>query len=129
MAICLAGRAQASTSVAFDPPVLDFGDVVVGTTSTQTVIVTNVGPETLEGWYWSVDFQGKVDYYGFLLQHDCFSLAPGSSCVLTFSFTPASVGNKRGTFSMYDHVVVNGQDQFPLVGTVGLRARGLKPPR
>jgi Abnormal spindle-like microcephaly-assoc'd, ASPM-SPD-2-Hydin len=132
VAVCLAGRVQAATSVAFTPPVLDFGDVVVGTTSMKTVIVTNLGPDTfaaLGAWAWGTDSQGKVDQFELVPLDTCYYLAPGSSCVLTFSFTPASVGNKHGTFRMYDNVEVNGQVQVPLVGTLGLRGRGVKPPR
>jgi hypothetical protein len=132
MAVCLAGRVQASTSVAFDPPVLDFGDVAVGTTANRTVIITNLGPDTFAAsgaWAYGVASKGKTNDFDILPVDACYFLAPGQSCFLTLTFTPASAGLKRGTFRMYDNVVVNGQVQVPLVGTLELRGRGVKPPR
>ncbi|MGA9508037.1 MAG: choice-of-anchor D domain-containing protein [Candidatus Sulfotelmatobacter sp.] len=79
---------------------LDFGGVTVGQGSAPLMITllndaTVASPAT-------VNFVGKVVVQGNYVESDnCpFSLAPGSSCVLTLTFVPGAVGFDPGTVTI-----------------------------
>jgi hypothetical protein len=104
--ICLAANASACQQpVTLHPAFLSFPPQALGSTTTQTVTLTNTDPSgaTLNGLQllWTMSsgsFGGPSDFNGlpnFLEQDTCapsigssFTLASGQSCVITVSFTP-----------------------------------------
>jgi hypothetical protein len=79
---------------------LDFGDVSKGTASAPLTI-TLLNDPTLKSPQ-SVTFVGKILAQGnYAESDDCpVTLAPGSSCTITVTFTPSGVGFKTGTLTI-----------------------------
>jgi hypothetical protein len=75
---------------------LDFGSVVVGTTSTQTVTLTNPAQSPLD----ISSIQAGGDYSE---SNTCGSVVnPGASCTITVFFLPSSLGTSVGTVTITD---------------------------
>jgi len=110
--ISLAGKGVApAPAVSLSATKLDFGDQLVGTTSTpQTVTVSNSGTATLT--------ISKVAISGdFSQTEDCTgaNLAPGASCAVTVTFKPTSSGSLNGTVS----ITHNASSTATVVNLVG----------
>jgi hypothetical protein len=78
----------------------DFGNVVVGTSTTdQTITVTNNGGQT-SGVVSAV--LGGADPADFTVDTDTCTaaLAPGQSCAVTVHFTPAALGGRSATITV-----------------------------
>jgi hypothetical protein len=80
---------------------VSFGNQVIGTTSTgQTLTLTNAGdaPLTLSGIVATSDFAQT---------NNCplsdVSLAPGASCSISVTFTPAAIGTRTGKVTITDN--------------------------
>ena len=98
------------------PPSLEFGSVMVGTSSSpQTVTVTNMG--TVAASF--------VDPFGFTIrgadpkdfgeQLSCgMSLAPNQSCTVAVTFTPKASGARKGIFLVRQGAA---SVQIPVSGT------------
>jgi Abnormal spindle-like microcephaly-assoc'd, ASPM-SPD-2-Hydin/HYDIN/CFA65/VesB-like, Ig-like domain/IPT/TIG domain/Cep192 domain 4 len=106
-------------AVSFDPASVDFGDVVVGTTSqpAQRVTVTNTGTADLHvtGSQTAAPFAVSID--------NCagIAVAPGESCNIFVSFSPTQLGPASGTLSVTDDAAGSPQS-VPLAGN------GVGPP-
>jgi large repetitive protein len=107
-----------------DPSSLSFATTAVGSTSSdspQSVTVENIGDANLTGSVNSISANfAQVDGPGTVT--DCaqsFSIAPGSACNLSLSFTPQSVGSIPGSATLFSNSL-NGtqvQSQIALAGT------------
>jgi centrosomal CEP192-like protein/beta-propeller repeat-containing protein len=85
-----------SGAVSLSASSLDFGSVVVGTTSTKTVTLTNPAQSPLE----ISSIQAGGDYTE---SNNCGSVVnPGASCIISVSFRPSAVGTSVGTVTITD---------------------------
>ncbi|HXH51095.1 MAG TPA: SBBP repeat-containing protein, partial [Terriglobia bacterium] len=86
----------ASGAVSLSSSSLDFGQVVVGTTSTQSVTLTNPAQSPLD----ISSMQAVGDYTEL---NTCGSVVdPGASCTINISFAPTAVGTSVGTVTITD---------------------------
>jgi len=110
------GSGTGSIILTLSPPSLEFGSVMVGTSSSpQTVTVTNIG--TVAASF--------VDPFGFTIrgadpkdfgeQLSCgMSLAPNQSCTVAVTFTPKASGARKGIFLVRQGAA---SVQIPVSGT------------
>ncbi|MBK6394828.1 MAG: choice-of-anchor D domain-containing protein [Betaproteobacteria bacterium] len=112
-------KVEPGPAVGLSPTQLDFHAQVVGTTSTpQLVALTNVGGESLA--LVSIVPQGEYS-----ASHQCPStLAPGTSCTLSITFTPTALGARSGSITITSNGAVSPV-VLPLAGTGVAQA----PPR
>lgn len=112
-----AATARASAPiVALSPTSVNFGSVAVGSTSTvHYVTVTNTGNAALD---LSRNFGLTADFAFAGLGNCPDSLAAGSSCKISVSFTPKASGMRTGTLSIPDNAA-NSPQTVPLTGTGG----------
>src|SRR5208282_842434 len=80
-----------------------FGNQTVGTTSTaQTVTLTNTGNAILTITSVAVSGTNAGD---FTVTNTCGnSVAPGSMCTASVTFTPSATGNRTASVSVWDNV-------------------------
>lgn len=81
-------------AVSATPASYNFGNIIIGTSSTQTFTVTNTGSGTLQ--VGTTGFNGN-DGSAFSIANDnCTgsALAPSTSCTLQVVFSPATVGGR-----------------------------------
>ena len=90
-------------SVTLDPPQIDFGSVTVGSSSTETLTVTNPTSD----WIAIAHTFTGTDALQFRLvgsspSADCTgdSIAAGATCYYGIEFTPASAGTKTATLNL-----------------------------
>jgi chitodextrinase len=112
MATALGGSSPAVSLSALS---LDFGNQAVSTASVpRAVAVTNGGTATLNLTGISLSGAQAAD---FAQTNDCAaSLAPGSSCTINVTFTPASTGTRNGSLLITDNAPGNPHS-VSLVGT------------
>ena len=91
---------------------VDFGSVTVGTTSTQTVVITNIGNASANISGATVS-GGGFNYVGPALP---LTLSSGQSVNLTVSFAPSAAGAATGTLSLSTNANVT-PNTIPLTGT------------
>ncbi len=113
-------------SVTFVPPSLNFGGVVVGTTSQQSVVLTPLGNSpvslasiTAGGDFALVTTATSCPYGGGVV-------AAASTCTIDVTFTPSAIGASTGTLS----VAYTGPDSpqsIALSGTGGVPAANISP--
>ena len=107
-------------SFSLSPAVLDFGNQPIGSTTYQTVTLTNTGSATWQA------VNGRSDATAFAIQStDCQSpIAPSASCKLNAKFTPALVGAVSGNITLFDGignetvVPMKGAGPAPLMNAV-----------
>jgi hypothetical protein len=109
---CGGGGGPAVTLV---PTSLKWGKLLVGTSSTKTVTLTNSGTATLNisGITTSGDFSLKT------VVKSCSTtkpVAPGGNCVIKVVFKPTQVGPRTGDLVITDNAPTSPQD-VPLSGT------------
>jgi hypothetical protein len=93
--------------VAMSPTLVNFGDQTVGTTSaTQTITVTNNQKVTLT--FTSVTLSG-ADKGDFAQTNTCSSIAAGSQCAVTLTFTPLAKGIRTATLTLNDSAATSPQ--------------------
>jgi len=99
---------------------LDFGTLLKGSTSTPlTITLSNDAKDNLTANFTAKSMQG-ADY---IETDNCpFTLSPGSSCTLTFTFTPSISGFDTGTFTITYNTVEN--QQYGLTQYIRLRGTG-----
>jgi len=97
---------------------VDFGSVTVGTTSTQTVVITNIGNASANISGATVS-GGGFNYVGPALP---LTLSSGQSVNLTVSFAPSAAGTATGTLSLSTNANIT-PNTIPLTGT------GVLPPQ
>jgi len=77
------------TNLGVSQTIISYGPITVGTSSTQTSVLTNIGTTTVN--LNSIGF--TIPSPSFTLGNGCgTSLAPGASCTLTLTFTPPKKG-------------------------------------
>ncbi|MCD4729765.1 MAG: choice-of-anchor D domain-containing protein, partial [Bacteroidales bacterium] len=69
---------------------LDFGYVLVGTSTQKDIIIRNAGKETLD--IYSFEIEGE-NFQEFSISHNCSSLEPDDSCIVTVEFHPLVSGD------------------------------------
>lgn len=92
LAVSVAGKGMlAVAEISVSTTTLEFGDVALGTSRTGTITVTNQGGAAL-----TVHTLGLFGANAgeFAQQHDCGSLAAGTSCVISITFMPQTKANK-----------------------------------
>lgn len=97
-------------------PLVDFGDVFVGGTGVETLLVTNSG---------SADLQVDAITFsedGFKCATPVFSVAPGGTSEIEFRVTPAELGESSAVATL--HTNASGAPEF----TIQLSVRGIAPP-
>lgn len=101
-----------AAGVALGPGSLDFGNQAVGFTSpARTITLTNAGslPLTI-----TAEIAAAGDY---AQTNDCGgSVAPGASCTLSVTFSPATTGTLNGSITISDDAAGNPH-VVPLTGT------------
>ncbi len=108
--------------VALYPAALDFGGQGVGTTSAPaTVTVSNPSGAPLL-------ISGVTASDAFTVTNACpATLAPGSSCALSISFSPTAIGDASGVLTISDNAS-GGPQNVPVHGTgVGEPAASVSP--
>jgi Abnormal spindle-like microcephaly-assoc'd, ASPM-SPD-2-Hydin len=110
---------NASSSLSLTPLQLQFGNQNVGVASTaQTVTVTNTGAAALDSFAVSTSGTNQAD---FSQSNTCgTSLASGTKCTITVTFTPAAQGARAATLV----VAFNGGSQTVSLTGVGNGAGG-----
>lgn len=97
------------------PTSLNFGNVIVGRTTSQKITVSNTGTGTLT--FSSVTLTSS--YTDFKGSHNCTSVAPSGTCTITISFTP-SLGSRTANLKMSS----NDPDENPLY--VNIKGAGVR---
>ena len=90
------------TIISFSPPVLDFGNQAVGTTSpAETTTMTDVGARSVRIFH-TISIDGP-DAKDFFQTHTCGnSLSGGESCGISVTFTPKAQGSRTAWITIYD---------------------------
>ncbi len=122
--VALSGTGVAPTvtepNISVTPATLDFGNVVVGTTSApQTVTVANTGNADLT--VTNVTITGDFTVTGTTCPSDGI-LAPDASCTADIVFAPASLGDQIGILS------IESDDPDTAVVDVALSGTGIATP-
>lgn len=86
-------------AVTADPPVVDFGRVLVGTTATQSVSLTNSSDRAVEVIRASLTPATSLEY-GVELER--IRLEPGASAQMTVTYTPGDLGMDEGAIVVLD---------------------------
>ncbi len=93
--------------ISFSPSSVDFGNVNLGTSSTQLITVTNTGSANLSITAVGVGGTNRLD---FKQTNNCKkTVAPGGTCTITVTFTPALAGTRSATLSVTDNVAGSPQ--------------------
>jgi hypothetical protein len=97
---------------------LDFGDQFTGTPDAPDVLTLTLFNDPSDPNSTTINFTGNLVKGDFTEIEDCgASLAPGSSCTMTVTFTPKTVGFERGSIT----IAYNGGQ----IQTVSLRGTGV----
>lgn len=98
---CAGATGEGSGSnLTVDPPVVSFGDVSTGGSSTRSVTVTNVGAAKVSVSNVSISGAG----FRASLMPVGLTLAPGDSVPLGLTFAPSSIGQVTGTVTITENV-------------------------
>ena len=99
--------ALAAGQISASPSNLDFGTVQVGSSATQSLVLTNVGGSTLLVSQFTVT--GPT--FSMSASTQPTTLAPGQSKTLKTTFTPQSIGNTTGSISVvFSNWTYTGRD-------------------
>ena len=109
--IPLTGTAVAAGDLTASPSSVDFGNVVVGSTGSQTETLKNTGGSNVTVTAASISGTG-FSYTGLTLP---LTLTPNQTSTFTIKFTPSAAGSANGTMSL----TVSGSSNvsIPLTGT------------
>jgi surface protein len=92
---------QTTPAITISPEPLDFGDVEIGDSTDQTLMVENTGDALLEGAFASTEVPGfTVEDVG------TFALDPGNALELIVTFAPSRGGGFSGSLTI-EHNAVN----------------------
>jgi hypothetical protein len=104
------------------PGIVNFGDQIIGTASTgQTVSISNTGTATMT--VSSITVAG-TDAASFTTTGGCGAITPGTSCNVTVTFQPATLGTKNAVLS-----VVSNAQNAATTNAVALTGVGVPVPR
>lgn len=111
-------------SIALSAQAVDFGRILIGRSSTQTVVLTNTGAQDVALSGSTVTGPGFAAASTPPALNPCPSvggvLPPGGSCTLSISFSPTGTGAKQGTLSVTTSAIAS-----PLLVT--LTGNGVAP--
>lgn len=100
-----------------NPPVIDFGRVVVGQSRTATVTLTNQGRETLTLIRGSLDMGTSVEFVPELMRQE---LAPGATTSMTVRYAPTDLGADEG------RIVIIDSSSRPMSLAIRVRGTGVE---
>jgi hypothetical protein len=106
-----------SAPVTFSPTSLSFGNLVVQTSATSTITLTNRLNTALT--VSNVAVSGTSGPFA-VTSNTCASVAAGASCTVSVTFSPTTVGSATGTLTFTDSAVTSPQ-------TVSLSGTGIGP--
>lgn len=112
----------AAPAVTFAPTSLTFADQVIGTTSApQSITITNTGTASL--FINSAAVPNTLDFT--LVGDGCsgLTLAVGTSCSVSITFSPTASGTRSAAFTLTDNAA-NSPQTVPITGT----GTGTNPP-
>ncbi len=91
------------------PSALSFGNVMVGTSAVQTLIVTNAGNAALS--FTNMSASAPFAYGQSGAANTCFgaSVAPNASCSVQVTYTPTQTGAASGVLKLYDNALQSPQ--------------------
>ena len=118
----MAAPAAAAAAVTFTPPSLTFGSQAIGTTSApQTITVANTGDAPM--FINSAAVPNTLDFT--VVSDGCsgLTLAPGTSCDMSITFSPTASGTRTAALTVTDNAPGSPQTA-PLTGT----GTGTNPP-
>jgi len=88
------------TTVSLAPPSIDFGQVMVGSSSTMMATLSNFGPTDVTLSKIGLSGPNAKDYK---ISNTCSTtLTAGSSCTIGVTFTPSAKGGRSATLSVTD---------------------------
>ena len=93
------GTAVPVPDIAVSATSLDFGDVTVGSSASQSVTVSNEGSADLNVSATALSGANAAEF-AIVSGGGTFTLAPGASQVIELSFSPASVGSKSASLDI-----------------------------
>jgi Putative Ig domain/Abnormal spindle-like microcephaly-assoc'd, ASPM-SPD-2-Hydin len=109
-------------AVAFSPTSLTFAAQAIGTTSApQSITVTNTGNAGL--FISSAAVRNTLDFTQVSDGCSGLTLAPGTSCSVSITFSPTASGTRSASFTLSDNAA-NSPQSVPLTGT----GTGQNPP-
>ncbi len=100
--------ASSAPQVSLNPTSLSFGDVPVGTNTTRGATLSNTGNAALT--VSTITASGD-----FRQTNNCATVAAGSSCQITVTFSPTMQGTRNGTLTITDNAAGSPR-QLPLSG-------------
>jgi hypothetical protein len=93
---------------------LDFGTVVIGQTTSKTMMLTNIGAQALTG----VTLQASPSATGVTQTNDCPStLAVQASCTVTVTFAPLAAGTANAGYVLNASNDANSGNEFFVFAT------------
>ncbi|TFB08757.1 choice-of-anchor D domain-containing protein, partial [Candidatus Marinimicrobia bacterium MT.SAG.2] len=101
-------------SISIQPDSLDYGDLILGSSSDLNITVSNIGDSTLT----VSDINSSSA--AFTLSDTSFSLQPDSSMQVKATFTPDSVGQFTGTLTIFSNDPVDSTVSVSLTGTASV---------
>jgi hypothetical protein len=108
------------SAIAIEPSSLNFGSVPVGTTSTDSVLVQNVGTDTLR------IFSAVSDNPDFTVTPGSATLLPSTARVFRIGFTPSSPGISTAGIVL-THDAPGGTDTIRVSGTGSVAGIAINP--
>ena len=124
------------TTATVSPTAIDFGDQLVGATSSERVAtVTNTGAASryVGSVATSVEtgpsaYTSGSDEFGFAPSNTCSAgILPGGTCTFSVTFTPAAIGVANGYLSMVGNAPFQGDLSLPGVAAIDLTGNGTGP--
>jgi hypothetical protein len=122
-----------SITATVSPTALAFGSVVVGTSATRSVTITNTSaaafPAANTGFYYSYSGPGSwSDLAQSLLGTSCPGLAPGASCTTSVVFAPSAFGAMTASMWWWVGTWNNAQVVVATMPITGSGTHALPPP-
>jgi hypothetical protein len=117
------------TPISISTSALDFGSIAVGSSSEQSVNLTNTGGDAFGPILWFGD-PNPPDGFGTAEFCNGVTLQPGGSCMVTFTFFPDSVGSFGGsvTFGVSETASLADGERFTVSLTGSARLVANLPP-
>jgi probable HAF family extracellular repeat protein len=97
------------TTTKFLPSSLNFGAVAIGTTSSKTVTVTNVGATAISIAGIAITGANPEDFVQTQIRSCGSSLAPGATCSISITFKPTTKGTRTAALSISDNAAGSPQ--------------------
>jgi hypothetical protein len=108
-----------SANITVSPSALDFGEVILGQSEEQTIVLTNTGSAPLEIYETSLSGMDSSEFA--ILNGGVFTIPPSASYNLEINFTPQTLGNKTAVVTIVSNDVDKPSIPIPLTAI----ARGI----